>query len=136
MRDRTAWLIVLAAPLLFTPLAAHHSFGATYDSTQPRHVEGTVMRVEWRNPHTAVDLRVADPTSPGGTTSWRIEMGPTAGMIRNGWTATTLRSGMEIAVDGFANRNGTTSLGSAAVTIKATGQTLTTPTNWMPPGAR
>jgi hypothetical protein len=135
MNRHAAWSVVFATALLFAPLAAHHSFEGTFDKSQPRHLDGTVVRVEWRNPHTYIDLRVPDAASPSGMSSWRVEMVGAEVLSRNGWTAATLRPGMEIGVDGFSDRSGRQVLGSAAVTIKATGQTLTTPTNWMPPGA-
>jgi hypothetical protein len=135
MKHHIAWSIVLATTLLCTPLGAHHSFSGTFETSRPRHVEGTVARVEWRNPHTYVHLRVAEATSPEGASRWRIEMSGADVLSRNGWSATTLRPGMEIGIDGFRARDGSNVLGSAAVTVKATGEKLKTPTDWMPPGA-
>jgi hypothetical protein len=131
---RLAWAIVLATTL-FAPLGAHHSFSGTYETTQPRRLDGTVLSVQWRNPHTRVQLSVPDATRASGAIAWRVEMSGAEVLARNGWTATTLRPGMEIVVDGFPARDGSNALGSAAVTIEATGATLKTPTDFMPPGA-
>jgi hypothetical protein len=58
-RGALAGLCLLA--LLTMPLAqAHHGWGA-YDTDRPLYLEGTVTRVEWRNPHPEIILEVASP---------------------------------------------------------------------------
>jgi hypothetical protein len=58
-RGALAGLALLA--LLTMPLAqAHHGWGA-YGTDRPLYLEGTVARVEWRNPHPEIILEVASP---------------------------------------------------------------------------
>jgi hypothetical protein len=132
-KRHAALAAILVGSMLRAPLDAHHSFSGTFDTSQPRQLEGTVERVEWRNPHTYVDLRV--PSAAGtGATSWRVELSGAEVLSRNGWTATTLRSGMELRVNGFPDKSGSQRFSSTSVTIRATGETLSTPINFMPPG--
>ena len=50
---------VLAAA---TPVAAHHSFAAEWDSTKCREFTGTLTKLDWQNPHPYfyVDVKDAD----------------------------------------------------------------------------
>lgn len=53
--NRVALSLVLisgVALLTSVPARAHHAFAAEFDATKPVRVEGTVVKVEWTNPHT------------------------------------------------------------------------------------
>ena len=43
-------------------VSAHHSFAAEFDDTKPLKITGTLMKVEWANPHIwyYVDVKNAD----------------------------------------------------------------------------
>ena len=43
--------VVFGVFLAVSPLPAHHSFSAEYDSKKPVTLKGTVSKVEWMNPH-------------------------------------------------------------------------------------
>jgi len=95
--------IAILAPT--APAAAHHSFAAEYDQTKPVRVEGTVVRLDWRNPHAI--LSVASVNAAGEKTTWTFEMGaPRVLTNRLGWSQDSVKLGDRIIVDGFVARNG------------------------------
>ena len=84
-------------------VSAHHSFAAEYDSNKPVNVSGTVMNVEWTNPHIHfwVDVKSAD----GSIVHWRFEGYPPNMLVRQGWKKdATLKPGDAITVTGWQAR--------------------------------
>jgi hypothetical protein len=78
---------------------AHHAFSAEFDSQKPIELRGTVVRMEWVNPHTWIHI---DVKGPGGTTErWMIEGGPPNSLLRRGFTKKSLVPGTEVFVEGF-----------------------------------
>jgi len=92
--------LVAAAP----PLLAHHSFAATYDATKTVTLQGTVTRVEFRNPHIWVFLDV--PGAGGAVTNWGCEGAAPNQLFRQGWRPDTLKAGEKITIEGFGARSG------------------------------
>ncbi len=100
------WL--LAGALLLAAGAAvstHHSFAAEFDANQPVQLKGTVVKVEWINPHTWIHLDVKKPD--GAVERWMIEGGTPNTLLRRGLTRKTLPEGTELMVDGYKAKNGT-----------------------------
>ena len=108
--------------LAATPALAHHAFSATFDANKPVKMTGVVTKIEWQNPHTWFYIDVKDET--GKITNWGMEMGSPNGLIRAGWTRSSLKVGDAVSVEGFQARDGS-SLGNARVVIlTSTGQRL------------
>jgi hypothetical protein len=84
--------------------AAHHSFAAEFDASQPVQLRGTVAKVEWINPHTWIHIDVKKPD--GSVERWMIEGGTPNTLLRRGLTRNTLPQGTEILVDGYKAKNG------------------------------
>jgi hypothetical protein len=85
-------------------LVAHHSFAAEFDANQPVQLRGTVVRVEWINPHTWIHLDVKK--TDGSVERWMIEGGTPNTLLRQGLTKNSLPQGTEIMVDGYKAKNG------------------------------
>ena len=83
------------------PLAAHHSFAAEFDSTRPLTVSGTVVRLEWTNPHARLVIEAMENGKP---VVWDFELGPPNGLMRNGWTRNSLKQGHKVTVSGFHSK--------------------------------
>jgi len=85
-------------------LSAHHSFAAEFDANQPVTLRGTVVKVEWINPHTWIHLDVKK--ADGSTERWMIEGGTPNTLLRQGLTKAALPQGTELVVDGYKAKNG------------------------------
>jgi hypothetical protein len=85
-------------------LSAHHSFAAEFDANQPVTLRGTVVKMEWINPHSWIHLDVKNPD--GSVTRWMIEGGTPNTLFRRGFTRDSLTAGTEIIVEGYRAKNG------------------------------
>jgi hypothetical protein len=104
-------LVLLAAPAAF----AHHSFAAEFDAAKPIQLRGTVVKVEWINPHTWIHIDVKEPD--GSTARWMIEGGTPNTLLRRGLTRNSLPQGTEIIVDGYRAKNGSNRANGRDVTF-------------------
>lgn len=87
--------VVLAASfgLFFgaVSLLAHHSASTAYDTSKKITLNGTVTKLEWKNPHVFYYLDVADAS--GTVTNWAIEGSTPNQLYRNGWRKDDLKAG-------------------------------------------
>ena len=84
--------------------SAHHAFAAEFDATKPIKLRGTVVKMEWINPHTWLHLEVK--RADGKTERWMIEGGPPNALYRRGFNKNSLPVGAEILVEGFRAKDG------------------------------
>jgi len=114
--------VVFGACLALTPLSAHHSFSAEYDSKKPVTLRGIVTKVEWMNPHVYFYLDVTDDS--GNISNWALEMGPPNGLEHSGWTRNTMKIGDEVIVEGTLAKDGAKQANARSVTMASTGKKL------------
>jgi len=99
--------VIVGAALLVAagvPVLAHHSFAAEFDSSKPVKIKGTVVEVDWINPHSWIHI---DATGPDGKVErWAIEGGAPNALLRRGWTKNSVPVGVEIIVEGFQAKDG------------------------------
>ena len=99
-------LVLLAAVALLAgagQVFAHHSFSATYDSSQKVEIEGVVKEFVWRNPHSFLHIDVKE--KDGTTKTWALEWGSISQLSKSEMTRTTLKPGDRIIVGGEPARD-------------------------------
>ncbi len=103
------------------PVSAHHSVALQYDMTREITVVGTVVDLEWRNPHAWLHLEVRNDA--GELELWKIEFGSANSLYRRGWRPANLPVGSIVTVHGLPARDGSRSVDGEEVTL-ADGTTL------------
>jgi len=107
MRIRISSLVVTACASLLTvalPVLAHHSFAAEYDSTKAITVKGTIVKLDWVNPHAYFWVDVKDAS--GKVTTYAFEALSPNALARQGWNRDSLKKGEEVTVDGYLAKDG------------------------------
>jgi hypothetical protein len=80
-------------------LDAHHAFAAEFDANAPITLKGTVVRVEWINPHSWIHVDVKG--AEGKVERWMVEGGNPSVLLRRGITKESLPVGTEVVVEGY-----------------------------------
>ena len=99
---RIVLLAVVAVMLAATVAYAHHSYGATYDTTKEVRLEGKLVQFVFRNPHAFVHIQV--PDEKGVMQRWAVEWSGTTQLGAAGITHESLRVGDEIVILGRPSR--------------------------------
>lgn len=114
--------IVLAAALFAagaTSVAAHHSFAAAYNMSEPITITGTIVNVRLTNPHSFFFLDVENES--GEIERWSFEAGTPSGMIRNGYSPQVIREGDVVTISGFHARDPEVNAGMLRELVTADG---------------
>ena len=101
--------VMAAAPAAL----AHHALPAEYDVSKPVTVMGKVTRIEWTNPHARFYVDVQERN--GKTTNWEFQLGSPNGLMRRGWSSTSLKRGDVVTVNGYLARDGAHLVSTTAV---------------------
>jgi len=94
------WMTLAGA----VPMLAHHAFSAEFDGNRPISLRGTVVKMEWVNPHSWITMAVKNEN--GTTETWEVEAGAPNAMFRRGFRKDSLVAGTEILIQGFRAKSG------------------------------
>jgi hypothetical protein len=124
MKNKTlvAAIAGLGLFLLASLGSAHHSFSAQFDAEKPLKLNGTVTKVEWRNPHAWFYIDVED--DDGNVANWGMELASPNLLMRQGWTRSSMKIGDAVTVEGFHARDDSKTGNARVITLNATGKTL------------
>ena len=114
MRARFAAAAVCFAVAL--PAWAHHSFSAEFDVKKVVILQGTVIRMEWVNPHAYIHIAVKNPD--GTVTRWAIEGNTPNSLLRAGLNKKSLEPGTELAVRGYLAKSGENTASGSSIIFK------------------
>jgi hypothetical protein len=95
MRLRIAGVLLAGFLVAAVPGSAHHSF-VMFDTAKQVTLSGVVTSFEWTNPHTYIEIDVADST--GATKHWSIELGSPSILHNSGWKHNTLATGDKVTL--------------------------------------
>ena len=93
---------------------AHHSFAAEFDAASPVTLTGTIVTVEWVNPHSMLWLDVRGSSGRSeqwalerrGLERWGFELSPPNALMRRGLRRAMLRPGDRITIRAYPARDG------------------------------
>lgn len=94
---------------------AHHAFAAEFDINKVMKLEGSVVKMEWVNPHAWLTIDVRSPE--GKVEQWSIEFGPPNLLFRKGFRRDSLLPDMKVKVTGFGATDGQRILNADTVTL-------------------
>ncbi len=100
-RILTASLVIVI--LLASSVYGHHA-AAGIDRTKTVTIEGTVKQFKWANPHSWLEIEVANPN--GSPALWNFEMTAPSFLVRAGWKSTLLKAGDKVTVVARPFKNG------------------------------
>ena len=83
-------------------LRAHHSYGATYDTSREVRLDGKLVQFVWRNPHSFVHVQA--PDEGGSSQRWSVEWAGTSQLANNGIARDTLHVGDAVVIVGRPSR--------------------------------
>jgi hypothetical protein len=115
MTHRLLWTFAGGLCAFLTAAHAHHSFPAVFDDTKPVKVTGTIVRVEWTNPHIWFFVAAAEPS--GTVTEWAFSGAPPGVLMRRGINKDVLKLGSVVNVEGFRARDGSNNASGGRVTF-------------------
>ena len=94
---------------------AHHSFAAEYDAKKPISLSGSIVIVDFVNPHAWIYVDVKEPD--GKVVRWNVEMGSPNSLIRRGFTKNSVPVGTQVVIDGYRAKDGSRTVNSTTVKL-------------------
>jgi hypothetical protein len=104
MRSK-AFALLLVAASGASAASAHHSFAAAYREDAKVTIEGDVVQMSFRNPHSFLQVNAKD--DKGAMQKWSIEWGAAAQLAQQGVNRDTLKPGDHVIITADPSRDPT-----------------------------
>jgi len=116
---------LLAISIVFAgvPLAAHHAIAAKFDPNKTVTLNGTVVGIDWANPHVHLLVDVKDTAR---ITNWAIELESPVDLQRGGWTRETLKPGDVVTIQGLSAKDGSKQAWANSIVVAGTNKRVFT----------
>ena len=98
MKQRVFWSIIACMAASSGIGYAHHSFAATYDDRRSIQIEGSIVQVLFRNPHSFVTV------DDKNGVRWGIEWGGVSQLFTRGVNRDTLKTGDQVVITATPGR--------------------------------
>jgi len=110
-------MLFLALALLVNAAdsAAHHSYAAEFDASNPTTIEGIVTEVWFKNPHVRYYIAVTD--AAGQDVIWDARGLAPVKLVRQGWTKKTIQAGDRIKLYGHVGHTNKTIMSILDITL-------------------
>ena len=115
MSVRTFVTVVMFGLLVASRVFAHHSFAAEFDASKALRITGTLVKVEWTNPHTYFYVDVSQEN--GEVVRWTCESAAPGALSRRGFKRAFLKLGETLIIDGYRAKNGANLIDAQRVTL-------------------
>jgi len=112
---------LLCTVLAASALHAHHTVSLTHDVSHTVALTGTVIEVQWQNPHVIYHLAV--PDAQGVLVDWEIESRHVNGMHLEGIERDTIKVGDTVTMNVLLAKDGTHHAATASIVL-ADGRTV------------
>lgn len=99
----------LVGVLAATSSSAHHGWSG-YDSNKVLTLTGSMVKVDYRNPHVMIDLKAGEKT-------WNVVLAPLWRMTNRGLPEGSLKPGASATVVGYPNKSEESELRAERITI-------------------
>jgi len=99
---KTVFFVIAATLFAAVAAYAHHSYGATYDTSKEVQVKGKLAQFVFRNPHSFVHVQA--PDEKGVQQRWAVEWAGTTQLDNTGVKRDSLRVGDEVIIVGRPSR--------------------------------
>lgn len=106
MRANIGLLVIAGVLLAGITASAHHSFAGTYDLTKEIRLDGKLVQVLLRNPHSFVHVEAPDEKDV--MQRWSLEWGGAGQLVNQGVDRNSFRIGDHVVVTGNPARSGDT----------------------------